>query len=141
MNLLGRVRPYCCSCGAHDFLTPSMNLRAWLRASRCVLEQSASQPAFATAQTVSLWICKLKWSRCAAFVLGMQITQHSVAAAAIQPVTHIEIEEVAMTLCPIAIAVSCRKCPIVSVCPVKTVIGDYVAPTRSKPVPEKPKRK
>lgn len=31
-----------------------------------------------------------------------------------------------MTLCPIAIAVSCRKCPIVSVCPVKTVIGDYV---------------
>ena len=30
-----------------------------------------------------------------------------------------------MTLCPIAIAVGCRKCPVVSVCPLKTVIGDY----------------
>jgi len=29
-----------------------------------------------------------------------------------------------MTLCPIALAVTCRKCPIFSVCPVKTVIGD-----------------
>ena len=31
-----------------------------------------------------------------------------------------------MTLCPIAIAVGCKKCPIFSVCPVKGVIGDYV---------------
>ena len=30
-----------------------------------------------------------------------------------------------MTLCPIALAVGCRKCPIFSVCPVKGVIGDY----------------
>jgi len=30
-----------------------------------------------------------------------------------------------MTLCPIAIAVSCKKCPIFSVCPAKGVIGDY----------------
>ncbi len=30
-----------------------------------------------------------------------------------------------MTLCPIAIAVGCRKCPVFSVCPVKSVIGDY----------------
>jgi hypothetical protein len=30
-----------------------------------------------------------------------------------------------MTLCPIAIAVGCRKCPAFSVCPVKSVIGDY----------------
>lgn len=29
-----------------------------------------------------------------------------------------------MTLCPIAIAISCRRCPIVKVCPVKSVIGD-----------------
>jgi hypothetical protein len=35
-----------------------------------------------------------------------------------------------MTLCPIAIAVTCRRCPIVSVCPVKTVIGDFV-PTKA----------
>jgi hypothetical protein len=30
-----------------------------------------------------------------------------------------------MTLCPIALAVGCKKCPIFAVCPVKTVIGDY----------------
>jgi hypothetical protein len=30
-----------------------------------------------------------------------------------------------MTLCPIALAAGCKKCPIVSVCPVKGVIGDY----------------
>lgn len=30
-----------------------------------------------------------------------------------------------MTLCPVALAVGCKKCPIVSVCPVKSVIGDY----------------
>jgi len=30
-----------------------------------------------------------------------------------------------MTLCPVAIAVGCRKCPIVSLCPARSVIGDY----------------
>ena len=30
-----------------------------------------------------------------------------------------------MTLCPIAIAVGCKKCPVFAVCPVKGVIGDY----------------
>ena len=30
-----------------------------------------------------------------------------------------------MTLCPIALAVSCKKCPAFSVCPLKGVIGDY----------------
>ena len=30
-----------------------------------------------------------------------------------------------MTLCPVAIAVTCRKCAIVSFCPVKEIIGDY----------------
>ena len=30
-----------------------------------------------------------------------------------------------MTLCPIALAVGCRKCPVFGVCPVKGVIGDY----------------
>lgn len=29
-----------------------------------------------------------------------------------------------MTLCPIAIVASCAKCPVVGVCPLKTVIGD-----------------
>ena len=30
-----------------------------------------------------------------------------------------------MTLCPVAIAVGCKKCPIFAICPVKGVIGDY----------------
>jgi hypothetical protein len=30
-----------------------------------------------------------------------------------------------MTLCPIALAVGCKKCPAFSICPVKGVIGDY----------------
>jgi len=29
-----------------------------------------------------------------------------------------------MTLCPIAIAVGCKKCPAYSVCPLKGVLGD-----------------
>ena len=40
-----------------------------------------------------------------------------------------------MTLCPIAIAVGCRKCPIFKVCPVKGVIGDYKAPAPAPPPP------
>jgi len=31
-----------------------------------------------------------------------------------------------MTLCPIAIIASCKKCPAFPVCPLKTVIGDYM---------------
>jgi hypothetical protein len=46
-----------------------------------------------------------------------------------------------MTLCPIAIAVTCRKCPIVSVCPVKTVIGDYVEQKVANPAALKTKKK
>jgi hypothetical protein len=30
-----------------------------------------------------------------------------------------------MVLCPIALAVGCKKCPAFPVCPVKTVIGEY----------------
>ena len=30
-----------------------------------------------------------------------------------------------MTLCPIALAVGCKKCPAFSVCPLKSAIGDY----------------
>lgn len=30
-----------------------------------------------------------------------------------------------MTLCPIALAVGCKKCPAFSVCPLKEVVGDY----------------
>jgi len=30
-----------------------------------------------------------------------------------------------MTLCPVALAVGCRKCAVFSVCPLKGVIGDF----------------
>ena len=40
-----------------------------------------------------------------------------------------------MTLCPIALAIGCRKCPIFAVCPVKGVIGDY---TKEQDAPPKP---
>jgi len=46
-----------------------------------------------------------------------------------------------MTLCPIALAVTCRRCAIVSVCPVKTMIGDYVEPKDAKPAAATPKKK
>jgi len=46
-----------------------------------------------------------------------------------------------MTICPIAIAVGCRKCPIFAVCPVKGTIGDYKKEDDAppKPAPEKAK--
>lgn len=30
-----------------------------------------------------------------------------------------------MVICPIAIAVGCKKCPVFSMCPVKASLGDY----------------
>ena len=36
-----------------------------------------------------------------------------------------------MTLCPIALAVTCKRCPAVGWCPAKATLGDYV--------PDKPK--
>jgi hypothetical protein len=37
-----------------------------------------------------------------------------------------------MTLCPVALAVGCRKCLMFAVCPLKSVIGDE-KPDASKP--------
>ena len=45
-----------------------------------------------------------------------------------------------MTLCPIAIAVGCKKCPVFSVCPVKGIIGDY-KPDEDKGTAKSPKGK
>ncbi len=33
-----------------------------------------------------------------------------------------------MTLCPVALAIGCVKCPVFKVCPVKGIIGDYKEP-------------
>ena len=40
-----------------------------------------------------------------------------------------------MILCPIAIVVSCKKCPAFSVCPLKTVIGDYMKEKKEQTKP------
>ena len=46
-----------------------------------------------------------------------------------------------MTLCPVALAVGCKKCPAFSVCPLKGVIGDYKKPegTQGAQQAKKPK--
>jgi hypothetical protein len=33
-----------------------------------------------------------------------------------------------MVICPVAIAIGCRRCPIFAACPVKKAIGDYKPP-------------
>lgn len=45
-----------------------------------------------------------------------------------------------MTLCPIAIVASCAKCPVVSVCPLKTVIGDAPKAPDKKATASAPKK-
>lgn len=44
-----------------------------------------------------------------------------------------------MTLCPIALVAGCAKCPAVSVCPLKTVLGDAPKPGQAQPT--EPKKK
>jgi hypothetical protein len=46
-----------------------------------------------------------------------------------------------MTLCPVALAVGCKKCPAFSACPLKGVIGDYKKPegTQGSQQADKPK--
>lgn len=38
-----------------------------------------------------------------------------------------------MTICPIAIVAGCARCPVVKVCPVKTIIGDAKPPESEAP--------
>ena len=46
-----------------------------------------------------------------------------------------------MTLCPVALAVGCSRCAVVSVCPLKGVIGDFKEPeSQKKPQPAETKR-
>jgi len=40
-----------------------------------------------------------------------------------------------MTLCPIALVAGCQKCPIVALCPLKSVIGDDRKPEDVPPRP------
>ncbi len=40
-----------------------------------------------------------------------------------------------MTLCPIALAASCKKCPAFKVCPLKSVLGDHVPDDKAEKPP------
>jgi hypothetical protein len=46
-----------------------------------------------------------------------------------------------MTVCPVALAVGCKKCPIVRVCPVKSLIGDYKPEKAVRHAPRRGRRK
>ena len=37
-----------------------------------------------------------------------------------------------MTLCPIALVAGCKKCPAFTVCPLKSIIGDYKKPDETR---------
>ena len=43
-----------------------------------------------------------------------------------------------MTLCPVALVAGCQKCPIVALCPLKGIIGDYQKPEAAPPPPTEP---
>ena len=47
-----------------------------------------------------------------------------------------------MTLCPVALAVGCIKCPVFKICPGKEIIGDYKkdAPPVTSPADAKKKQ-
>ena len=45
-----------------------------------------------------------------------------------------------MKICPVAIAVGCKKCPVFNVCPAKGIIGDYVPPKKEEPAKEGKKK-
>jgi hypothetical protein len=46
-----------------------------------------------------------------------------------------------MTLCPIALAVGCKKCPAFKICPLKTVIGDYRPESQAPPAAGQPAKR
>ena len=45
-----------------------------------------------------------------------------------------------MVLCPVAIAVGCKKCPVFGICPVKSVIGDYKPDAKDSKAAASPKK-
>ena len=42
-----------------------------------------------------------------------------------------------MVLCPVAIAVGCKKCPVFKLCPAKSIIGDYAKEEKGRSVAKK----
>ena len=44
-----------------------------------------------------------------------------------------------MTVCPIAIVAGCSKCPVVKICPLKTILGDAPKAAAAAAPPAAPK--
>ena len=86
-------------------------------------KEKRSEP-FLTAQYLTGW-CYSKW------VLTLFSKRRRMTCT-----RQLTLENI-MTLCPVALAAGCKKCPIFSVCPVKGLIGDYTPD--KKPSPKKPK--
>jgi len=42
-----------------------------------------------------------------------------------------------VVLCPVAIAVGCKKCPVFKLCPAKSIIGDYAEKEKDQSAPRK----
>jgi hypothetical protein len=40
-----------------------------------------------------------------------------------------------MVLCPVALAVGCKKCPVFNLCPAKGLIGDFKVDADATPSP------
>ena len=74
---------------------------------------------------VALWVARLRWlvscstlRRCFSLQIADVVNQGRMLDPSHPPAG------TTMTLCPIALVASCAKCPAVSVCPLKSVIGD-----------------
>ena len=46
-----------------------------------------------------------------------------------------------MTICPIAIAVGCKKCPAFKICPLTSTLGDQKKPEAAAPTASKKSKK
>jgi hypothetical protein len=46
----------------------------------------------------------------------------------------------AMTLCPVALAVGCKRCALFKICPAKGIIGDYKKDAGTPPPSDQPKQ-
>ena len=46
-----------------------------------------------------------------------------------------------MKICPVAIAVGCKKCPVFNVCPAKGIIGDYKSEPKEAQKQEAPPKR
>jgi hypothetical protein len=57
--------------------------------------------------------------------LKEQISSRGAVGSSYSGTVSFEHRGIFMVICPIALVVHCSGCPIVKICPAKTIIGDY----------------